>query len=66
VPDRTSATPVTYVAYVNRSRVDVFRGVLGAFTRKIVTMKARTTVSEQLSGLQRTLESQFESISTPR
>jgi hypothetical protein len=66
VADRTSATPLTYVAYVNRSRVDVFSGVLGKFTRKVVTMKARTTVSDQLAQLQRTLEPQFGGVPSPR
>ena len=54
-----SADPVTYVAYLNRSRVDVFSGVFGRLARKIVTMKARTTVADQLARLQRTLETQF-------
>jgi hypothetical protein len=66
VADRTSLSPVTYVAYVNRSRVDVFGGVFGKITRKVVTMRARTTVSDQLAQLQRTLEPQFVALPTPR
>lgn len=64
--DRTSATPITYVAYVNRSRIDIFTGVLGKFARKMVTMKARSTVSDQLAQLQRTLEPQFGGAPSPR
>ena len=49
---RTSPELATYVVYVNRSRVDVFRGVFGRITRKIVTSKARATVAEHLDRLQ--------------
>jgi hypothetical protein len=56
VRDRRAATPVTYLVYLNRSRVDVFVGVLGGMTRYIVTSKARTMVADQLARLQRTLE----------
>lgn len=57
--DRSSPSPATYLAYVNRSRVDVFRGLFGGLVRKIVTGRARSTVADQLEGLQRTLESRF-------
>jgi hypothetical protein len=66
LPDRTSATPKMYVAYLNRSRIDIFTGVLGKVARKLVTSKARTTVSDQLAQLQRTLEPQFGAAPTPR
>jgi hypothetical protein len=56
---RASAAPATYVAYLNRSRIDIFGGVLGKLTRRVVTVKARTTVSDQLARLQRTIETQF-------
>lgn len=59
VRDRRAATPITYLVYLNRSRVDVFGGVFGAMTRHIVTSKARGTVANQLARLQRTLERQF-------
>jgi len=59
VRDRSSSSSVTYLVYVNRSRVDVFGGVFGGITRKIVTSKARSTVADQLARLQRTLEGQF-------
>lgn len=59
VRDRSTSAPAMYVAYVNRSRVDVFRGVFGGLTRKIVSSKARATVSDHLAQLQRGLERQF-------
>jgi hypothetical protein len=57
--DRSASTPVTYLAYANRSRVDVLGGMLGGVRRKIVSSRARATVSGQLARIQRTLESQF-------
>jgi hypothetical protein len=57
VPDRTSATPATYVVYLNRSRIDLFDGLFGGVTRRIVAGKARSLVSEQLERLQRVLAS---------
>ncbi len=52
VPDRTAVPPATYVAYVNRSRIDLFDGLLGAVTRRIVAGKARGVVADQLQRLQ--------------
>jgi hypothetical protein len=57
--DETKEGPSTYVAYLNRSRIDIFTGVLGRVARKVVTVKARSLVSDQLARLQRTLERQF-------
>jgi len=57
VPDRTSATPATYVVYLNRSRIDLFDGLFGGVTRRIVAGRARSLVSEQLERLQRVLAS---------
>lgn len=48
-------TPATYVVYLNRSRIDLFEGLLGGVTRRIVVGKARGLVAEQLGRLQRTL-----------
>ena len=59
VRDRLAPAPVTYLVYLNRSRVDVFSGFFGGMTRHIVTGKARGTVSDLLARLQRTLERQF-------
>ena len=56
VPDRTAATPATYVIYLNRSRIDLFDGVFGGVTRRIVAGRARTLVAEQLQRLQRVLD----------
>jgi hypothetical protein len=57
--DRSSPSAATYVAYLNRSRVDAFGGVFGSVTRKFVTSRARSTVSENLARLQLTLEREF-------
>jgi hypothetical protein len=57
--DGTAATQCTYVAYVNRSRVDVFGGLLGPLKRRIVSSKARGTVSDQLARVQEKLERDF-------
>jgi hypothetical protein len=66
VRDRRAATPITYLVYLNRSRVDVFGGLLGPMTRHIVTSKARGTVANQLGRLQRTLERQFATAASSR
>jgi hypothetical protein len=55
VPDRTSASPSTYVVYLNRSRIDLFDGLFGGVTRRIVAGRARVLVAEQLERLQRVL-----------
>jgi hypothetical protein len=54
VPD-DSPSPVTYVVYLNRSRIDVFEGVFGSLARRIVSSKARALVGSQLSRLQHVL-----------
>ena len=66
VPDSSSASPATYVVYLNRSRIDVFDGVLGGLARRIVSAKARVLVGSQLSRLQRTLGSSPVVTSSPR
>lgn len=57
VPDTTAAKPATYVVYLNRSRIDLFDGVLGGIARKVVKGKARSLVAEQLERVRQTLES---------
>ena len=52
LPDRTAASPSTYVVYLNRSRIDLFDGVFGGVARRIVAGRARTLVAEQLQRLQ--------------
>ena len=59
VRDPASPTAATFVVYVNRSRIDVFDGLFGGLTRKIVSGRARTTVSSQLARMQGTLEREF-------
>ena len=53
VPDRTAATPATYVVYLNRSRIDLFDGLFGGVARRMVAGRARGLVAEQLQRLQR-------------
>jgi hypothetical protein len=55
VPDRTAASPATYVVYLNRSRIDLFDGLFGGVARRIVAGRAKGLVAEQLQRLQRTL-----------
>jgi hypothetical protein len=54
--DRTTPDPATYVVYLNLSRIDMFGGMLGGLTRKIVTSRARSTVAEHLALTQGNLE----------
>jgi hypothetical protein len=58
VPETAAAKPATYVVYLNRSRIDLFDGVLGGIARRVVKGKARSLVAEQLERLRRTLETQ--------
>jgi len=55
VPDRVSATPATYVVYLNRSRIDLFDGLFGGVARRLVARRARGLVADQLHRLQRVL-----------
>lgn len=57
VRDPLSHTPATYLAYLNRSRIDAFGGIFGGLTRSIVRSRAKATVSEQLARVKRMLES---------
>jgi hypothetical protein len=54
--DASGGSAATYVAYLNRSRIDIFGGLFGGLARPVVSGKARSTVSEQLARVQRTLE----------
>lgn len=56
LPDTTTSRPATYVVYLNRTRIDLFDGMLGGITRQVVKGKARTLVAEQLERVRRTLE----------
>jgi hypothetical protein len=55
VPDRRSVPPVTYIVYLNRSRIDILDGLFGGVARHIVSGRARSTVADRLGRLQRTL-----------
>jgi len=58
VPDPTEPASM-YVVYLNRSRVDIFKGMFGGIARRLVTTRARTLVSELLTKLQRRMEADF-------
>lgn len=62
--DRSATTPATYVAYLNRSRVDVFGGIFGGMIRRIVTSRARGAAADHLEGLRQRLETQFAALQT--
>jgi hypothetical protein len=53
VRDPSPPFPATYVVYLNRSRIDLFDGLLGGVTRLVVAGRARSLVAEQLARLQR-------------
>jgi hypothetical protein len=59
VPDQSSPSPGTYVAYLNRSRVDVIGGMFGGVAKKIIASKAKSTVADQLGRLRTRLEREF-------
>lgn len=57
--DRVSPTPALYLIYVNRSRIDVLEGMFAPVTRRIVSSRARSTVSNQLTRLRHSLGDRF-------
>ena len=59
VPDPSSPSPATYVAYLNRSRVDVIGGMFGGVAKKLIASKARSTVADTLGRLRTRLEREF-------
>jgi hypothetical protein len=66
VPDPVAAGTATYVIYLNRSRIDLFDGVLGGVARRIVAGRAKGLVAEQLQRLQRLLGVDSPAQTTPR
>jgi hypothetical protein len=64
VQDRSGSAPATYLGYFNRSRVDVFGGLFGGVTRRLVTSRAQSTVTEHLGRLQRNLGREFAAAQT--
>lgn len=65
VPDQSSPSPATYVAYMNRSRVDVIGGMFGGVAKKIISSKARSTVGDTLGRLRTRLEREFAARPSP-
>jgi hypothetical protein len=51
-----STSPATYLAYLNRSRLDTFTGLLGGIKRALVRRRARAAVEDYLRQVKTTLE----------
>jgi hypothetical protein len=52
VHDPAASADGTYVVYLNRTRIDIFDGLLGGVARRVVAGRARSLVAEQLERLQ--------------
>jgi len=59
----TAESPRTQLIYVNRTRLDVFDGVLGKLKRPLVRSRARSGAEQMLTGLRTRLESEFRAAS---
>jgi hypothetical protein len=57
--DESSAPSDTYMVYINRSRVDIFGGLLGGIARKLVKSGARSTVADHLERMPKILAQQY-------
>lgn len=55
----TPGTPRMRIVYLNRSRVDVFGGVLGPIKRPLVRSRARDGAERMMRGLKERLETQY-------
>jgi hypothetical protein len=55
----TAAGPRTLLIYVNRTRVDMFGGLLGGLKRPLVRSRARAGAERMMMTLRTKLESQF-------
>jgi hypothetical protein len=55
----TPAEPRTLLIYVNRTRVDVFRGVLGGLKRPIVRSRAKSGAERMIENMRTKLETEF-------
>jgi hypothetical protein len=53
--------PRIRIVYVNRSRVDVFGGILGPIKRPLVRSRAREAAERMMKGLKERLEAQYRS-----
>ncbi len=49
LPDTSTESPSTFVAYLNRSRVDVFSGLFGGIVRRTVRSRVRSGMAESLA-----------------
>jgi len=65
IGDPSGVTPGTYVAYVNRSRVDAFDGIFGGVIRRVVRAKVRSTLSDYLTEIKVRLEQRFQNAPHP-
>lgn len=55
----TAAAPRTLVVYVNRTRLDVFEGILGRVKRPMVRSRARAAAERMLGTLRERLQREF-------
>ena len=65
IGDSSGAMPATYVAYVNRSRLDAFGGIFGGVTRRLVSSRVRSALSDYLAQIKVRLEQHFKSAPRP-
>jgi hypothetical protein len=56
LPDETRGRASTYVAYVNRSRLDVFSGLLGGIIRRTVRSRVRSGMADSLGRVKAAME----------
>lgn len=54
-----SGPPATYIAYLNRSRLDAFDGWLGGIKRALVRRRARAAAERYLAQMRETLQRDF-------
>lgn len=59
LPAGTDGAPASYVAYLNRSRVDAFGGLFGGITRRTVRMRTVSGTAEHLQRITRRLEADY-------
>jgi hypothetical protein len=58
LPDRARDGPASFVAYVNRSRLDVFGGIFGGLVRRTVRSRVRSGMAESLARVKVAMERQ--------
>lgn len=59
---RGTPAPRTLVIYLNRTRVDMFDGLLGGLKRSIVRSRARSGAERMMAGMRARVEAQYRSL----